>query len=139
MGRLIIISAALSAALAGPVRAEGTIWEFLFGAPELRAMEDAASARPERPKIWTLHPSDRSRHPDADYHIGYGFGRGYDGDNSRPFPFIGRTFSYDGGASRGRSYGYTTPNGAFIQQGRPQLSRGVKRSTTSRRINQAFR
>ena len=136
MGRILCITLALAlaAVVAMPARASDDgfgdkllIW--LFGSESPGQVEVTASGRP---KVWTLHPSDRSRHPEAGFR--QSARQGY-----RSFPFQRPYFVYDGGPSRGLSIGTVTPNGAIIRQGRPSLSRGIRRSTVKRQVRRTFR
>ncbi|MCO6382788.1 MAG: hypothetical protein JXQ91_12865 [Vannielia sp.] len=136
MGRISIITMfiALAAAIAIPARAadEGLadkFWRWVFAEEAPAEVEQTASGRP---KVWTLHPSDRKRHPEERF-------RGSQWKGHRYFPFQKDYVVYGGGPSRGLSIGTTTPNGAIIRQGRPSLSRGIKRSSVKSKVRRAFR
>lgn len=134
MVRFVALSLALLllTPAATPARAAGAgftqeIFTWLFGGPDPDTVEQT-SAR--RPKVWTLHPADRSRHPEA----------------RRPglqssgwlAPLRGKHFFYDGGPSRGLSVGVTTPHGAIVRQGRPSLSRGIRRGRVGTQVRRSF-
>ncbi|QDC10463.1 hypothetical protein FHY55_14965 [Oceanicola sp. D3] len=136
MGRLsfITLAIALAAAIAIPARASDEdfgkkFWSWLSGTNTPAQVEETSSGRP---KVWTLHPSDRARHPEERF-------RGGGKKGHRLFPFQKDYVVYGGGPSRGLSIGTTTPNGAIIRQGSPSLSRGIKRSSVKRKVRRAFR
>jgi len=136
MGRISLITLiiTLTAAVAIPAQAAdeefgAKLYAWLFGNETPAQVEESTSGRP---KIWTLHPSDRSRHPEERFR----------GASKRPhhlFPFQRDYVIYGGGPSRGLSIGTTTPNGGIIRQGRPSLSRGIKRSSVKSKVSRAFR
>ena len=136
MGRMSLITLviALAAAVAIPARASDEdfglkFWGWLTGSDTPAQVEETASGRP---RVWTLHPSDRSRHPEERF-------RGSNWKGHRLFPFQKDYVVYGGGPSRGLSIGTTTPNGAIIRQGSPSLSRGIKRSSVKSKVRRAFR
>ncbi|SIN82386.1 hypothetical protein [Vannielia litorea] len=136
MGRvsLITLLIALAAAIAIPAQAADDgltdkFWAWLFNEEAATQIEETSSGRP---KVWTLHPSDRTRHPEERF-------RGTEWKGHRLFPFQKDYVVYGGGPSRGLSVGTVTPNGAIIHQGRPQLSRGIKRSSVKNKVRRAFR
>ena len=136
MGRLslITLAIALAAAMTIPARASddgfgSKFLGWLFSAETPVQVEETTSGRP---RVWTLHPSDRTRHPEERF-------RGSSWQGHRLFPFQKDYVVYGGGPSRGLSVGTVTPNGAIIKQGSPSLSRGIKRSAVKSKVRRAFR
>ena len=136
MGRIsfITLAIALAAAIAIPARAaddgfSDKLFGWLFGSETPTQVEETSSGRS---KVWTLHPSDRSRHPEDRF-------RSSNWKGHRLFPFQRDYVVYGGGPSRGLSIGTVTPDGAIIRQGRPSLSRGIRRSSVKSKVRRAFR